>query len=584
MQRRQTLGVVALVILVSAGPAQARTWFSKNKGPTLAQTASAEVNGRKVVPLNRETVSQHFGKASGVAVNTALREGRWKPDQRWLASTGKRYGRLLIVSDMHPSTGKDTVTRKVNPAEDFKPNMQELDFRKMMQGQWKEAKTDGTNRTLVLNGDCFEFMQTTRAATGQKLSGQGDRYGALNTPKNIIAKLNAIYAGHPTLFSTYAEHLYRGHRIALVPGNHDRQLQHPSVYKALVKNLVRDVARLVLKDQAFEPAAGKHKRKKLAHLQAKRIVKERFELHPWFFVVGDVMARHGHETDKYNSFSTALGSYYHPQGKDQPMEAALGDYIVKGVFNKVERRKPWTDNTSKSFEVVKAVVRASDYNPIKAFRFLKYLLTREGSPTGKKARARAAARREKDVRRYVREFKLLERANAINPTGAPYTEDLLVESLIRYEDAGAKAALSHFGRGHGALRRLAKLVTLIPRALGDSKSVTKEQQMADILFRDFNVATLAVGHDHTFRAEARMVVDSNTKKYRRATVLDSATWTDQLPEIRRDIGFTPTERRGVVVVDFDNKGSHAKLMNYDPVRGLQMVNVLETEKEAAAGQ
>ena len=29
------------------------------------------------------------------------------------------------------------------------------------------------------------------------------------------------------------------------------------------------------------------------------------------------------------------------------------------------------------------------------------------------------------------------------------------------------------------------------------------------------------------------------------------------------------------------KGSHSSLMNYDPVRGLQMVNVLETEQEAA---
>jgi hypothetical protein len=36
-----------------------------------------------------------------------------------------------------------------------------------------------------------------------------------------------------------------------------------------------------------------------------------------------------------------------------------------------------------------------------------------------------------------------------------------------------------------------------------------------------------------------------------------------------------------VVVDFDRKGSHSRLMNYDPVRGLQMVNVLETEKEAS---
>jgi len=37
----------------------------------------------------------------------------------------------------------------------------------------------------------------------------------------------------------------------------------------------------------------------------------------------------------------------------------------------------------------------------------------------------------------------------------------------------------------------------------------------------------------------------------------------------------------VLVVDFDAKGSHASLMNFDPARGgLQRVNVLETEQEA----
>jgi UDP-2,3-diacylglucosamine pyrophosphatase LpxH len=573
MQRWHHAGLFALAILL-VPPTRAD---ARRPVPT---PLGANAAGRFVVPLSRATIRKHFKDSSGVAVNTALRKGRWKPSQRWLGTVGQKYGRLLIVSDMHPSTGKDKVTRKVNPAEDFKPNMQEVDFRKMMKGQWQEASRDKKTRTLVLNGDCFEFMQTTRTAVGGKFSGKRDRYGPLNTPENIISKLNAIYDGHPDLFRTYAEHLYRGHRIALVPGNHDRQMQHPTVYKALVKNLVRDVARMVVRDKGFLAGAGKHKRKKLAYKKAKQIVKERFELHPWFFVVGDVMARHGHETDKYNSFSTPFGSYYHPKSKGTPLEAALGDYIVKGVFNKVERRKPWTDNTSKHSEVAKAVIRASDYNPIKAVGFLRYLLTREGSARGKRAVAAAAARKEKDIRRYVREFGLLKKANAINADGKPMTEDQLVEGLLRYEASGAPAALSHFGRRHGALRRLGKLAMMIPAIFSDTKSSVREQRMADTVFRDFNVGTLVVGHDHTFRVEARLVVDKKKGTYKRATVLDSATWTDQLPEIKRDVGFTPNERRGVVVVDFDRKGSHSKLMNYDPVRGLQMVNVLESEKEA----
>jgi hypothetical protein len=142
----------------------------------------ANAAGRYVVPLDRANIRKHFKGARGVEVNTALRQGRWKPDQRWLDTMGAKYGRLLIVSDMHPSTGKDKVTRKVKPAEDFKPNMQEVDFRNMMQGQWKESARDRKVRTLVLNGDCFEFMQTTRTAVGGTFTGKHDRYGPLNTP------------------------------------------------------------------------------------------------------------------------------------------------------------------------------------------------------------------------------------------------------------------------------------------------------------------------------------------------------------------------------------------------------------------
>jgi len=119
---------------------------------------------------------------------------------------------------------------------------------------------------------------------------------------------------------------------------------------------------------------------------------------------------------------------------------------------------------------------------------------------------------------------LLERANAVNPSGTRYTEEQLVQSLMSYEASGAKAALSHFGKGHGPLRRLVKLFGLVPAMIRDTKSSTREQQMADILFRDFNIGTLAVGHDHTFRAEARLVVDRNTARLPcRATKGDAAS-------------------------------------------------------------
>jgi len=84
---------------------------------------------------------------------------------------------------MHP------VTKKINPAEDFKPNLQEVDFRNMLKAQWKASAKDKKVRTMVLNGDNFEFMQTTRTTENQQFKGKHDKYGPLNTPENVVAKL-----------------------------------------------------------------------------------------------------------------------------------------------------------------------------------------------------------------------------------------------------------------------------------------------------------------------------------------------------------------------------------------------------------
>lgn len=562
--------------------ARVKGWLSRGKAAAKAQPAAAVAvagKARTIMPLTRETLAQRYAGKSPEAVNSALRQGQWRPSDRWLSTVGQRYGRLLIVNDLHPSTGRNPITRKVSPAEDFKNDQQEVDFRRMMKQEWRQSATDGKARTIVLNGDVLEFMQTDRAGTGSSFKGLSDRYGPLNSPENIVTKLNAIYQGHPTLFSTYAEHLVRGHRVVYVPGNHDRQLLHPTVRRALLDNLARDASKLLLADKAFAPGVGKHSRRKAAARKARQLVGERFEFHPWFFMVGDVVARHGHETDQYNSFGTPFGEYYHPGSRKASMEAALGDYIVKGVFNKVERRKPWTDNTSRSWPVIKAVIQASDYNPIKAVRFLKYLLTREGSDRSKRGVAKAQAQLERDVVRYVREFKLLDKFNEIRPRDQQLNEKQLVQTLLAYERAAAPPALSHYDRKHGTLRRLPTLAKRLPQFVIGERSHQRETRMADKLFENY-ISTLSVGHDHQFRVEPRLVVDNKTGQAARATVLDAATWTDQLPEIRRDTGFVPTARRGVVVVDFDAKGSHARLMNFDPVRGLQSVSVLESEKEA----
>jgi hypothetical protein len=540
-----------------------------------------EGGSRKVVPLTRAGLRKQFGKAGAAQINHALRQGRWRPTEQWLATEGKKYGRLIIVSDLHPSTGRDPITRRVNPAEDFKPNEQEVDFLTMMEKQWGEAVDDGRNRTLVLNGDTLEFMQTERAPTGGSFTGPSDQFGPLNTPHNVAAKLEAIWNGHPTLFGTYAEHVARGHRLVLIPGNHDRQLIHPTVLKQFKRLLIRDVARRIAADETYQPGAGRHKRRKLALVKAKALVKESFEFHPYLFMVGDVVARHGNETDRYNQFSTPFGEYYHPGGKDEPIESALGDYVVKALVNKAERSRPWTDNASSRWAVARAVIGAVNWNPIKLAKVIGYLVTREGADLKREAVARRAERLRKDLRREIRHRDLLTKFNEIRPADEQLGEDELLTMLVGYEGEAAKGSLAQLQKGSSAWSRIKRVLRGFKEFFGpQGKPEMIEQRMTDRLFAEY-VSTVAVGHDHIFRFEPRITMGKNGA-IGRAEVLDPATWIDWVPGERdRELGFTPTARRGVILVDFEKNGSHAKLMNWDPDRGLQLVSELEDEAEAA---
>lgn len=105
--------------------------------------------------------------------------------------------------------------------------------------------------------------------------------------------------------------------------------------------------------------------------------------------------------------------------------------------------------------------------------------------------------------------------------------------------------------------------------------------MTDLLFAQ-GVSTVAVGHDHRLRIEPRLQVDLKTGGATRADVIDSGTWTNRIPgKASRDTGFTPNERRSLITITFDATGSHARLKNYDPQRGIQAVSVVESEAEGA---
>ena len=541
----------------------------------------------RLIRITGKEIAEHRPGQSVRTLTAGLEKTFWTPTKGWLRREGKKYGVLLIASDTHPGPGRDALTGKMNRAEDFL-SKQEADMRAMLKSEHLEStgymgpagtwmKGDGQVRTLVLNGDVFEFMQTTTAATGSEFKGPKDAYGPLNTPRTIVEKLKSIYAGHPDLFEAYAQHLVNGHRIVLINGNHDKQLLDPNVRRTLKAILFTEVSKLL----AHQPGSQVATIRK----EAMKILDGQYEFHPNFFLHGDVYARHWNDhTDWQNSFSGLYGNHFLDRaqakaGRDKPMEAALGDYFVKSVFNQIEKDIPWGDNTAKRkaifFGMLAKAWKDKNVRPfLNIPRAIAYALTREGHGTPAELEALKAADRAGIVRD-VNERGLVDQFNELRQGQEPLTEAQVVDKLLRFEEMKATPFLSLFKKGDGVAKRLATLVRKWSQIRKIASDKGYERRALAFLGEELGIKTVAVGHDHVFRDE-RYVYGAEGRE-RLIRILDDATWTNSADE---DVAKAKAEKRGVIKIRFDERGSHSELRNWDSARGLIPPDIYESEREA----
>ncbi len=543
------------------------------------------------LPLTNRSIADNFTDHHEYKqLERAFTANQWKPSKAWLDTTGKQYGRLLIVSDMHPGPGVDHDTGHTNYAEHFK-TLQEAEFHGMLIKEWADAKADGKVRTLVLNGDILDFMQTTVAPEGTAFTGKSDAFGPLNSPRNIEQKLQAIYEGHPDLFATYAEHLARGNRIVILPGNHDRQLQHPAVQAKL-----RSVLRKSLIKYYEKNGASLH----LATAHAYRILKDRFELQPNFFMHGDLFARHGNEHDTTNSFSTMLGSRYAQSGRDlKPgavtftrdveMESAFGDQFVKSTFSNIQKRVTWGGDTSDYLDVaMTALTTEPGWGKLKAIAFIAkavlYDLRSGGRGTQEEVSKQAMKERE-EIARDVRENGLTAKFNELR---AFHNKPLLTDAgttnlILHYKSLNAPPILNMFERTDGLWKRLWTMATNFGKFRELMKVTDYEDRANNFLFNELGIKTKSTGHDHVLRIQ-RYVVGTQGQE-RISANLDTGTWTDaRLNPNARDAPFVTGHERGVVTVDFDEQGSHAGLYKWDQASNRLLKAAPVQSLEEATGQ
>ncbi len=121
-----------------------------------------------------------------------------------------------VISDLHLGDG--------SPLDEFD---QDHSFQRFVALLGKKRKTE-----LIINGDFLDFANLKLKEDSTK---PFSRLG--NTEEESLAKLEIIIGAHPLVFDSLCEFISSGHRLVLVPGNHDVDLFWPRVWARMAERL-----------------------------------------------------------------------------------------------------------------------------------------------------------------------------------------------------------------------------------------------------------------------------------------------------------------------------------------------------------
>jgi len=250
---------------------------------------------------------------------------------------------LLIVSDLHLSTGLDPKSGKISRLEDFLLDGAFARFLRHHEEIKEQPNFGGCPWMLIFNGDLFDFLQvvslprkrrllqTVRGLDSrEELSRNEQDYGLGTTAEESEWKLKRIAQGHQRFFAALGWFVARGNHIAVIKGNHDVELHWPEVQERFVEEVKRAYMRERL---ALDPD----------QLVASNDLGDRIRFYPWFYhEPGRVYVEHGGQYEAANHFR----DYVNPVLPDDPerIELPWGSLFVRYLFNKVEDEHPFADN------------------------------------------------------------------------------------------------------------------------------------------------------------------------------------------------------------------------------------------------
>jgi UDP-2,3-diacylglucosamine pyrophosphatase LpxH len=243
---------------------------------------------------------------------------------------------LLILSDLHMTSGKDPVRAVWSPTEDF---FWDEEFRDFLDYHTQRGKC-----ALIINGDLFDFLQVLARPSPEEARLYGipaadvsPVYGLKSSEPATVFLIDKIVDGHPVAFRALAEFLRRGHRVILLRGNHDVQLFWKKAQERLLQRL-----------QEFCPrsAAGK--------------IQRNLKILPWIYMIpGFLYVEHGNQYEAATSFQNFLHPIlpFDSPGTGRHIELDLGSIIIRYFSNRMEIVNLLSDNIRPLSDYVQTFLR-----------------------------------------------------------------------------------------------------------------------------------------------------------------------------------------------------------------------------------
>jgi UDP-2,3-diacylglucosamine pyrophosphatase LpxH len=240
-----------------------------------------------------------------------------------MTSARQRDEIILVISDLHMSSGLDARRGTWSPTEDF---FWDTEFAEFLRHYGRGGKC-----RLVVNGDMVDFLQVLILPTDDEERAYGipkhdisPRYGLRCSEAAAAFQMDRILDGHPVAFQALADFLGRGNRVTIIKGNHDVQFFWEKVQEALR-------ARLAL----------------LAGPRRGESVRANLEFLPWFFhIPGYLYIEHGNQYEPATSFTNFLSPIlpFDLPGVGRHIELDLSSFLVRYFSNRMEVLDVRADN------------------------------------------------------------------------------------------------------------------------------------------------------------------------------------------------------------------------------------------------